>query len=129
VVGPATHKENTMPDNNPTDPAPSPETAIRRALQSIADMINDGSGLTVETKVQVLDASGAVRIAGDKVTVARTVISIDGDRDVLVPVLLDAGDLRVPDAVYQLHERHVTDALAYRKEILATLVEFIRGRR
>ena len=37
-----------MPDATP-DPAPSPEVAIRRALQSIADMINDGSGLTVET--------------------------------------------------------------------------------
>jgi hypothetical protein len=118
-----------MPDNTPTDTAPSPEIAIRRALQSIAELINDGSGLTVETKVQVINASGDVRVAGDKVTVARTVISIDGDRDVVVPVLLDAGDLRVPDAVYQLHERHVAEAMAYRKEILATLVEFVRGRR
>lgn len=118
-----------MPDNTTVDPAPTPEVAIRRALQSIADLLNDGSGLTVETKVQVLNASGDVRVAGEKVTVARTVVSIDGDRDVLVPVLLDGEDLRVPDAVYQLHERHVADALAYRREILATLVDFVKGRR
>ncbi|MCU0509780.1 MAG: hypothetical protein MUC34_15610 [Anaerolineae bacterium] len=118
-----------MPDNNPVEPAPSPEISIKRVLQSIADQINDGSSLTVETKVQVLNASGAVRVAGEQVAVARTDISIDGDRVVIVPVLLDTGEFRVPEAVYQLHERHVTEAIAYRKEILATLVEFVRGRR
>lgn len=119
-----------MPDNlNPTEPAPTPDISIRRALQSIADQINDGSKLLVETKVQVLNASGEVRVQGDQVTVARTEISIDGDRDVIVPVLLDTGDFRVPEAVYQLHERHVAEAIAYRKELLAMLVEFARGRR
>ena len=118
-----------MTDEQTTKQAPSPEIAIKRALETIAANLSDGSKLTVETKVQVLNASGAVPVAGDQVTVARTEITIDGDRDLIVPVLLDTGEFRIPDAVYELHERHVADAVAYRKELLNTLVEFIRGRR
>jgi len=108
---------------------PTPELSIRNALQTIADQIADGSNLTISTFVQVLDASGSVQVAGARVEVARTEISIDGDREVVVPVILDVGDLRVPQGVYDLHERHVAEASAYRKQLLDILVDFVKTRR
>lgn len=125
-----------MPDNKETETTPtvnrvnpSPELSIRSALQTIADQIADGSMLTVSTSVQVIDASTGVKIALDKVEIARTEISIDGDRVVVVPVMLEAGELRVPQAVYDLHERHVAEAVTYRKQLLDILVDFVKTRR
>ena len=37
--------------------------------------------------------------------------------------------LRVPQAVLELHERHVTEAIAYRKQMLDVLVDFVKTRR
>ena len=39
-----------------------------------------------------------------------------------------AGD-QVPQAVLELHERHVTEAIAYRKQMLDVLVDFVKTRR
>lgn len=125
-----------MPQNNeaqaPLTAAkanPSPEVSIRSALQAIADQIADGSKLTVSMNVQVVNTSAGVQIAADKAEIARTEISIDGDRYVIVPILIDAGELRVPQAVLELHERHVTEAIAYRKQMLEILVDFVKTRR
>lgn len=122
-----------MPENdtqpNVSRPNPTPELSIRSALQAIADQIADGSSLTVVTSVQVLDTTGQVQIGREKVEVARTEISIDGDREVVVPIVVDAGELRVPQSVYDVHERHVAEASAYRKQLLDTLVDFVKTRR
>lgn len=125
-----------MPQNNEAEvPStankanPSPEVSIRSALQAIADQIADGSTLTVSTSAQVIDASAGIQIASNSVEIARTEISIDGDRFVIVPILIDAGELRVPQAVLELHERHVVEAVAYRKQMLEILVDFIKTRR
>ena len=122
------NKESETP-STATRANPSPELSIRSALQAIADQIADGSKLTVSTGVQVIDASAGIQIAPNSVEVARTEISIDGDRFVIVPVLLEAGDLRVPQAVLDLHERHVVEAVAYRKQMLEILVDFVKTRR
>ncbi len=108
---------------------PSPELSIRSALQAIADQIADGSKLTVSTNVQVVNGSAGIQITAEKAEIARTEISIDGDRYVVVPILLEAGELRVPQAVYDLHERHVMEAVAYRKQMLDILVDFVKTRR
>lgn len=108
---------------------PSPELSIRNALQTIADQIADGSKLTVSTSVQVINASTGVQLAPAKVEIALTEISIDGDRVVVIPVMLEAGELRVPQAVYELHERHIAEAVAYRKQMLEILVDFVKTRR
>ena len=125
-----------MPENEEvaTTPAvnkanPSPELSIRSALQAIADQIADGSKLTVSTGVQVIDSSTGIKVAPNSVEVARTEISIDGDRFVIVPILLEAGELRVPQAVLDLHERHVSEAVLYRKQMLELLIDFVKTRR
>lgn len=118
-----------MPDKPSAETAASPELSIRELLQSIAKQINDGSELEVVTKVQVLKTAGNVTIEGELVEVAVTKISIDGDRTIIVPVQLDTGDLRVPDAVYEVHQRHVQEAILHRKEMLQILVDFVKGRR
>lgn len=121
-----------MPDTGDTQanrPAATAESSIRNVLQTIADQLSDGSKLTVSTSIQVLDASGTVQVAREKVEVARTEISIDGDREEVVPIILDGGNLVVPQAVQALHEQHVAEALAYRKQLLDTLVDFVKTRR
>jgi hypothetical protein len=120
-----------MPDdeNTRSQPNPTPEASIRAALQAIADGIADGSKLTVSTSVQVLDTSSTIQVAREKIEVARTEISIDGDRDEVVPVMINAGSLEVPQAIQALHEQHVAEALAYRKQLLDTLVDFVKTRR
>jgi hypothetical protein len=121
-----------MPDDgNPQggQANPTPEASIRAALQAIADGIADGSKLTVSTSVQVLDTSSAIQVGREKIEVARTEISIDGDREEVVPVIINAGSLEVPRAIQELHEQHVAEALAYRKQLLDTLVDFVKTRR
>ncbi len=122
-----------MPENvtQPTTPQqnPTPEYYIRSTLQEIAKALGDVQGLTVTTYVRVLDTSGSVSIDKEKVQVAQTVINIDGDREVEVPVILDTGELHVPQNIYDLHERHVAEASAYRKELLEILVDFVKTRR
>ncbi len=118
-----------MPPNPSPENAASPELSIRELLQSIAKQINDGTELEVVTKVQILKAASAVSIEGDLVDVALTKISIDGDRTIVVPVQIDTGDLRVPEAVYEVHERHVQEAIQHRKEMIQILVDFVKGRR
>lgn len=125
-----------MPENKEAETTPvvnkvnpSPELSIRSALQAIADQIADGSKLTVSTGVQVIDSSTGVQVAANSVEVARTEISIDGDRFVIVPILLEAGELRVPQAVLDLHERHVSEAVLYRKHMLELLIDYVKTRR
>ncbi len=118
-----------MPPNPSSETTASPELSIRELLQSIAKQINDGTELEVITKIQVLKAAGAVSIEDELVDVALTKISIDGDRTIVVPVQLDTGDLRVPEAVYEIHQRHVQEAILHRKEMIQILVDFVKGRR
>ncbi len=121
-----------MPDTADTSsnrPAGTAESSIRNALQALADRLVDGSKLTVTTSVQVLNATGVVSVASEKVEVARTEISVDGDRLETVPIILDGANLVVPDAVQALHEQHVSEALAYRQHMIELLVEFVKTRR
>ncbi len=109
--------------------APTAESSIRSVLQAIAQALNDGSKLTVTTSIQVLDTSSSVGVAREKVEVAKTEITIDGDRDEVVPIIVDAGNLIVPQSVQALHEQHVAEALAYRRHLMETLVDFVKTRR
>lgn len=122
-----------MPDNESqaavTSSNPTPEVSIRATLQQIAAALGDVQGLTVTTSVRVLDTTGGVSIDKETVEVARTVINLDGDRQVYVPVIIDTGEMQVPQAIYDLHERHVAEASAYRKQLLEVLVDFVKTRR
>jgi hypothetical protein len=48
---------------------------------------------------------------------------------VVVPITLEANGLAVPKEVYDLHTQQVAEAAEYRKQMLATLVDFVRTRR
>lgn len=120
-----------MPDseNQPTVTNPTAEQSIRTTLQKLAAALGDVQGLTVTTSVRVLDTTSGVSIDKETVEVAKTVINLDGDREVYVPVIIDAGALHVPQTIYDLHERHVSEASAYRKQLLEVLVDFVKTRR
>lgn len=112
-----------------TTPAKTPEQTIREALQKLADAVSDAAGMQVVTQLQVLDENNPGTKPKGPFDFAKTEILIDGDRNVLVPVFFDTGDLRVPQAVYDLHEKNVQEAMAYRREVIQMLADFIKSRR
>lgn len=118
-----------MSDQATSQSAKSPEQAIREALQKLADALSDASGLDVVTSIQILDPNDPTAKALGPIEVARTDIKIDGDRNLLVPVLFDTGDLRVPQAVYELHESNVKESLEYRRDMLQMLADYIKSRK
>jgi hypothetical protein len=107
----------------------SPEQAIRDALKKLADALVDASGLDVKTSIQIINAQNPNDKPSAPIEVASTHIAFDGDRSILAPVMFDTGDLRIPQAIYDLHERNVREAMAYRKEVLDALVDFVKTRR
>ena len=115
------------------DETVSPKTAeqqIRDALQKLANALTDAAGLEVVTRIQVIDPQNPSALQVSEKPVAHTKILLDGDRDQLIPVVVEAdGAVNVPAAVYELHKQSVQEALEYRKHILATLVDFVKPRR
>lgn len=107
----------------------SAEQTIREALQTIANLIVDASGLEIVTEVQPINPLNLSAPLPPPAVVAKTIIKIDGDRTITVPVTVDTGDIVISQAIYDLHQQNVQEAAAYRKQILDTLVEFIRGKR
>lgn len=118
-----------MSDQATPQSSKSPEQAIREALQKLADALSDASGLDVVTSIQILDANDPSAAVQGPIKVARTDIKIDGDRELLVPVLFDTGELRIPQAIYELHEANVKESLEYRRDMLQLLADYIKSRK
>ena len=110
-------------------PAKTPQQTINEALQAIAAAISDAAGMHVLTQVQVFDETNPTAKPKGPFDLAKTEILLDGDRNVVVPVFFDTGELRVPQAVYDLHEKNVQEAMAYRTQVLQMLVDFVKTRR
>lgn len=110
-------------------PSKTPEQVIREALQALAAALSDAAGMQVVTQFQVLDENNPGAQPKGPFDFAKTEVLLDGDRNVLVPLFFDTGDLRVPQAVYDLHEKNVQEAMAYRKEMVQMLVDFVKSRR
>ena len=110
-------------------PSKTPEQVIRDTLQALAAALTDAAGMQVVTQFQILDENNPGGKPKGPFDFAKTEILLDGDRNVLVPLFFDTGDLRVPQAVYDLHEKNVQEAMAYRKEVLQMLVDFVKSRR
>jgi hypothetical protein len=122
-----------MPDNNPpAQPAVSktPEQQIREALQSIAKALQDAATLTVTTSVKVMNPDNpAATAAAPETEIAKTVMKIEGDRAITLPVVAGAADFTVPKEIIEYHQKNLDEAIAYRKELVGMLVEFVKTRR
>ncbi len=121
-----------MADNQtPETPvAKTPEQQIREALQSIARALQDAAELTVTTSVKIIDPDNPAATANNPVVqVAKTVMKIEGDRTLEIPVLGGGADFTLPKEITDYHQRNLEEAIAYRKEVVAMLVDFVKTRR
>lgn len=96
--------------------------ALRNAAQELARQITDASELTIETKFIVIEE-------GEEPTlVAKSTIQLDGDTTLTIPMRREASGALVRDeGLLELHLGNVDNAIAYRANILETILETVRS--
>ena len=105
------------------------ENSIRNAAAKIAQYVEDVTTMTVQTAYVQIGAGSDVDFSHAK-PVARTIIKLDGDSEVIVPMRqTEAGGFEVDAGLLDLHERHVTAAIEYRARILNTLLTVLQPQR
>ncbi|HEX6385237.1 MAG TPA: hypothetical protein VF177_11250 [Anaerolineae bacterium] len=105
------------------------ETSVRNAAQKLANALEQASMLTVETKWVEVGDQGAVNW-DDARPVSRTIIKLDGDTDLTIPMTRsEAGALERDVDLLELHMRNVTSAIEYRASLLDALLTAIRQSR
>ncbi len=104
------------------------EESIKAAAAKVAKYIEDVATLTVETRYVEIGGAGAVDFDADSKAAARTIIKLDSDSKVVVPVRPAAGGgLEIDSALNDLHERNVKAAIEYRERMLKTLIGVIQS--
>jgi hypothetical protein len=97
--------------------------AVKSAATNIAKYIGDAATLTVETKF-VEPGTATASDFSDALPVARTIIRLDGDSELVAPVRKTAtGAFEIDDALFELHQINVETAIEYRARILSALLE------
>lgn len=104
------------------------QAMVRNTLQRMAKALEDAIELRVETRCMVLDGRDeGLPIEDRGQLMARTVLGLDGDMDVLVPVTRDsAGKVTQDEEMFSLHQRNVQQALDYRADLLKMLLDAVR---
>lgn len=99
------------------------ENAIRTAATSVAKYVKDASMMTVETLYVEVGANGAADFDQAR-PLARTIIRLDGDSEVIAPLRMnEAGAMEVDSGLFDLHQQNVNTAIEYRARILNALLE------
>jgi hypothetical protein len=104
-------------------PAVELKEALKNVAATIVKYVDDAATMTVETRcVEIGAAPEKAKLA------ARTIVRLDGDSEAIVPMKKGPdGELVVDSAVYEMHQRNVEAATAYRAAILERLVALLRG--
>ncbi len=105
-------------------------TALKKAGEELAKQISDASELTVETKWVMANENGDVDWNTAK-PVARTIIMLDGDSELIIPMTKEGEALVVRHDLLALHEANVANARAYREKLFDMIYNTareIRGR-
>lgn len=103
------------------------ENAIKDAAMTVTKYIGDIATLTVQTRYVTIPAAGEEGAAGidvdfDKAKpIARTVIKLDGDCDIVVPLRQAPGGPEVDTALFDLHQSNVKTAIDYRAQMVSAL--------
>jgi len=104
------------------------EESIKVAAEKVAKYIEDVATLTVETRYVEIGGAGAVNFDTDSKAAARTIIKLDADGQVIVPMRpAEGGELEIDTALNDLHERNVKTAIEYRERMLKMLVGVIQS--
>ena len=104
------------------------QTMVQNTLQRMAKALEDAIELRVETRCMVLDGRHEGPQSEERSQLlARTVLGLDGDMEVLVPVTRDsAGQVTQNEEMFALHQRNVQQALDYRADLLKLLLDAAR---
>ncbi len=103
------------------------ETSIRNAALKLAKALEDASEITVETYYVEVGADAAN--LGDGKLAARSVIALDGDSKIVIPLrTAGAGELTIDTEILDLHQKNVTTAIEYRARVLNALLGLLPQR-
>jgi hypothetical protein len=103
------------------------ETTVRNAAQKFAKALEDAAELTVQTEYVEVGDQGAVDFETGRKPIARSVIKLDGDTEVIIPVVrTDAGALEHDATLLDLHLSNVSSAIEYRSSLLDALLSVVR---
>lgn len=104
------------------------ENAIKTAATKIARYVEDAATMQVETRCVDTSSNGATDFAQAR-PVARTIIRLDGDSEMVIPMRPSGtGSLDVDSSLFETHQRNVATAIEYRARILNALLEALRSR-
>ena len=104
--------------------------ALKKAAEELAKQISDASELRVETKWVMASDSGDVDWSTAR-PVARTIVQLDGDSELIIPMTKEGDALVIRRDLLVLHEGNVANARAYREklyDIILSVAREIRGR-
>jgi len=103
------------------------ENAARNAAVKIAQYVKDIAEMKVETLFVRIGADGDTDFSQAK-PVARTVISLDGDSRIIIPVRQAETDrFEVDTELLDLHQSNVITAIDYRARILEALLSALQS--
>jgi metal-dependent amidase/aminoacylase/carboxypeptidase family protein len=104
------------------------ENNIRAAAEKMAKALADASELTVETKYVEIDPQNPNNLE-KALLVAKTVIKLDGDQEMTVPMKRgESGALELDEGLLEIHQQNVANAIEYRSSSLETLLSYLPGR-
>lgn len=106
------------------------DSAIRSAATKIASYVEDAATMTVVTQYVTVATNGDIDFSTAK-PVARTIVRLDGDSEVVLPlreVEAGSGRLEIDAGLMDLHERNVAAATEYRARILQALIGALPSR-
>ncbi len=102
------------------------ENSIKKAAVKIAQYVEDVAKLTVETKYVEVGSEQATDYSQAR-PIANTMIAIDGDSHTVVPMQrTKEGGLEIDNALYEVHQDNVATAIAYRTEMMESLLGLLR---
>ena len=97
--------------------------ALKNSADTIARYIKDVATLTVTSSTQEVGSTA------EPVLAARTVISIDGDNNSVLPTNKNTdGRLEIDSVLYDLHMQNVKSAIEYRAQMINALIGLLQSR-
>jgi hypothetical protein len=98
------------------------ENTLRNVAEKVAGYVANAATLTVETRYTTLAPGGGA--GGDQThLLARTVLRLDGDSEIVVPMREeDGGRPEIDAGVLDLHRANVATDVEYRARILDALL-------
>jgi len=96
--------------------------ALRDAAAKVAQYVADVAQMKVETLYVPVSIDGPIDFSQAR-PIAQTIMSLDGDSKVIVPMRPSAaGGFEVDATLLALHDRNVTTAIEYRARLLHALL-------